>query len=108
MVDGESDLEHSHAARLVVIDVKVAFAVPDHQEIIALQVTKGTTLIEAIEQSGILQVFPEIDLMAAAKGVFGERRPDHYELCPGDRVEIYRPLIFSPREARKRRASRSS
>jgi len=69
------------------------------------KVAPGTTLAEAIEQSGINKHFPEIDLETVRVGVWGKiARPDA-KLQPGDRVEIYRPLIADPKEARKKRAA---
>jgi len=87
------------------IPVEVAYARPDEQVILPLEVAPGTTLGEAIQASGILERFPEIDLRVNKVGVFGKiARPDAV-LSPGDRVEIYRPLIADPKEARKRRAA---
>lgn len=87
------------------ITVEVAYARPDEQRIIELKVAPGTTLKEAVEQSGITGHFPEIDLEKARMGIWGKiARPDAV-LQPGDRVEIYRPLIADPKEARKKRAA---
>lgn len=87
------------------ITVEVAYARPDKQSIIELKVAPGTTLAEAIEQSGITKHFPEIDLETARVGVWGKIARQDAELQPGDRVEIYRPLIADPKEARKKRAA---
>ncbi|MEH6549430.1 MAG: RnfH family protein [Pseudomonadales bacterium] len=88
------------------ITVEVAFALPDKQRIIALQVKPGTTAVEAAVQSGIDKVFPEIDLEQADMGVFGKSvKPATYILEAGERVEIYRPLIIDPKEVRKKRAA---
>jgi len=87
------------------IEVEVAYARPDEQVILPLRVPPGTTVDQAIRQSGILDRFPEIDPVAVKVGVFGKvGRPDQV-LGPGDRVEIYRPLIADPKEARKQRAA---
>ncbi len=91
------------------IKVEVAYALPDHQKIIALEVDEGCTALQAAEKSGIVQHFPEIDLASAKMGVFGKAvpKPDQYALSPGDRVEIYRPLILDPKESRKERAAKA-
>ncbi len=87
------------------IDVEVAYARPDEQVIVPLQMAAGTTVEEAIRRSGVLDRFPEIDLAQAKVGVFGKVGRLDQVLGPGDRVEIYRPLIADPKEARKQRAA---
>ncbi len=84
--------------------VEVAYATPDHQVVIALEVDLATTVAAAIYQSGILQEFPEIDLAVNAVGVFGNYARLEDRLQPGDRVEIYRLLQVAPKEARRHRA----
>lgn len=87
------------------IEVEVAYARPDEQVILALQVPDGSTIEDAIRRSGVLERFPEIDLATNKVGVFGKVGKLDQELSPGDRVEIYRPLIADPKEARKQRAA---
>ena len=87
------------------ISVEVAYARPDEQRIIELQVPPGTTVKEAIEKSGITGHFPEIDLTKNKVGIFGKLTKADAQLQPGDRVEIYRQLIADPKEARKKRAA---
>jgi putative ubiquitin-RnfH superfamily antitoxin RatB of RatAB toxin-antitoxin module len=60
---------------------------------------------EAIERSGLLAQCPEIDLAVFKVGIFGKVAKIDQVLEEGDRVEIYRPLIADPKEARKRRAA---
>lgn len=95
------------------ITVEVAYALPDKQKLIELLVKPGTTALQAAEQSGIAQHFPGLDLSKADMGIFGQNlgvkglaAPESYELQPGDRVEIYRPLISDPKEVRKRKAAK--
>lgn len=87
------------------IEVEVAYARPDEQVILALQVPAGSTIEAAIRRAGVLDRFPEIDLTANKVGVFGKVGRLDQELFDGDRVEIYRPLIADPKEARKQRAA---
>ncbi|HHH43174.1 MAG TPA: RnfH family protein [Gammaproteobacteria bacterium] len=87
------------------IPVEVAYAKPEEQVILKLDVTPGTSLRQAIEQSGILERFPEIDLEKAKVGIFGKLKKPDQVLQPGDRVEIYRPLIADPKKVRKERAA---
>ena len=87
------------------ISVEVAYAKPEEQLILKLDVLPGTTLHQAIEQSGILERFPEIDLSQLKAGVFGKLKKLDQTLREGDRIEIYRPLIADPKEVRKQRAA---
>lgn len=88
------------------IEVEVAYARPDRQRIVRLTVPRGTTLMEAVQRSGITELFPEIDLGAAEVGIFGkvEKHRDRV-LRALDRVEIYRPLLIDPKVKRAERAA---
>lgn len=88
------------------IPVQVAYATPDQQLLLSLEVDEGTTLIEAVYRSGIEKEVPGLDLLACRKGIYGTLKPDDYRLQPHDRIELYRPLIKDPREARRERARR--
>lgn len=90
------------------ITVEVAYALPDKQKIVTLEVDEGCTVYEAASMSGLAQQFPGLDLEAADMGIFGKAVPDPKQatLNAGDRVEIYRPLIADPKEVRKARAAR--
>lgn len=90
------------------IRVEVAFARPDKQEIIRLNVEEGTSAVDAVKQSGIVKVFPEIDPDTNNMGIFGKaiKNPASHELREGDRVEIYRPLKIDPKQARLNRAKK--
>lgn len=90
------------------LQIEVAYATPERELIIALAVARGTTAIEAIQRSGILQGMPDIDLAKNKIGVFGKLISPNYVLHPYDRVEIYRPLIADPKEIRRLRASKSA
>lgn len=85
------------------ITVEVAYARPERQLIQALEVAPGTTAEQAIAQSGILDVFPEIDLAKNKIGIFGKLTKKDAILKAGDRVEVYRPLIADPKEVRRKR-----
>lgn len=92
------------------IRVEVAFARPDKQEIISLDVEEGTTAVEAVKRSGIAAVFPEVDPENDDMGIFGKviKNPSDHELRDGDRVEIYRPLKIDPKQARLNRAKKKA
>ncbi len=86
------------------IEVEVAYAKPDGQAVVKLQLSKGSNAEQAINLSGILQRFSEINGSGLKVGIFGAVcKPDHI-LKQGDRVEIYRPLIHDPKDARRQRA----
>lgn len=82
----------------------MAFARPDRQLIVSVEVDAATRLDEAIRLSGILAEFPDIDLDTSRVGVFGKLRKMSDTVCPGDRIEIYRPLLVDPKDVRRRRA----
>ena len=88
------------------IQVEVAYAKLDEQVIIPLDVDAGTTLEQAIQQSGILELYPEIDLTKNKTGIFGKIAKADTELREMDRVEIYRSLIADPKESRRKRAEK--
>jgi putative ubiquitin-RnfH superfamily antitoxin RatB of RatAB toxin-antitoxin module len=89
------------------IRVEVAYALPERQAILALEVAPGTTALDAARQSGITDKFEGIDLDNAKLGIFGKVISPQQVLQEGDRVEIYRPLIADPKEVRKARAARA-
>jgi len=96
------------------IVVEVAYALPDKQKIISLQVAPGTTARQAVRDSNIVAVFPEIDIDGVTLGIFshtlgtkGMPPAEAYVLKAMDRVEIYRPLIVDPKEVRKQRAAKA-
>lgn len=86
--------------------IEVVYALPQRQVVLQLKVDPGTTLRQAIEQSGILRQFPEIQLQHGGAGVFGTARGLDEPVGEGDRIEIYRPLRSDPKELRRQRAKR--
>lgn len=86
------------------ITVEVAYAKPDAQIILPVKLAPGATAIQAVEASGILEKFPEIDLKLNKIGIFGKLTKPETTLRDKDRVEIYRKLIADPKEVRRQRA----
>jgi len=86
------------------IQVEVVLAMPERQELIALEVSSGSTLADAIAQSGVTEMFEGFELDTAKVGIFGLKASPDQVLREGDRVEIYRPLIADPKESRRQRA----
>jgi len=86
--------------------VEVAYALPEKQSIISLEVEEGTTIKEAIEASGILDTYDQIDLTRDKIGIFSKFATFETVLREKDRIEIYRPLIADPKKVRKERAAK--
>lgn len=87
------------------ISIEVAYALPKTQVIIPLRVEEGTTIEQVIKASGILDMFPEIDLAINKVGIFSKLGKLDQVVREQDRVEIYRKLIADPKEVRKQRAA---
>lgn len=87
------------------ITVEVAYALPELQSVITIKVKQGTTALQAILQSGILEQHTEINLSKLTVGIFGKHVKSHCILKAHDRVEIYRSLLINPKEARRLRAA---
>ena len=87
--------------------VEVAYALADKQSIVSLEVEEGVTVKEAIEASGILETYAQIDLSKDRVGIFSKFTTLDTILREKDRVEIYRPLIADPKKARKERAAQT-
>ena len=87
------------------ISAEVAYALPNQQLILKVQLEEGSSAEAAIVASGIIKKFPEIDLAQNKIGIFGKLVKLDTVLRDHDRVEIYRPLIADPKEVRKQRAA---
>jgi putative ubiquitin-RnfH superfamily antitoxin RatB of RatAB toxin-antitoxin module len=87
------------------IEVEVIYALPQQQDMVPLSLPEGATAREAVEASGLLLKYPDIDIGGHNKlGIYAKpARPDTV-LRERDRVEIYRPLIADPKAVRKKRA----
>ena len=86
------------------LQLEVTYALPQRQELVRLTLPPGSTVQQAIEASGLLQKYGEIDLKRNKVGIFGKLSRLDAVLRDRDRVEIYRPLIADPKEVRKKRA----
>jgi putative ubiquitin-RnfH superfamily antitoxin RatB of RatAB toxin-antitoxin module len=89
------------------IPVEVAYALPDKQLILGLDLPQGKTVEEAIRASGILDQFEAIDLNKDKVGIFGKAVKLNHVLQARDRVEVYRPISCDPKEVRRQRAKKS-
>ena len=90
------------------IKIEVAYARPDLQKILSTSVPVGTSVYDAARVSGIDKIFPEIDFTSIDMGIFGKvvKDPKNQEIREGERIELYRPLIIDPKQARLNRAAK--
>ena len=89
------------------LQIAVAYVGVAGQTVRALEVRTGTHVRDAIEQCGVLDQFPEIDLEINKVGVFGRLVKLDQAVEEGDRIEIYRPLLADPKALRKQRSAAS-
>ncbi|MCH9691490.1 MAG: RnfH family protein [Gammaproteobacteria bacterium] len=99
---------------LKTIAVEIIYALPHEQRLIRMLVAPGTTAREVLICSGIPEEYPQVDVETAKLGIFGQAlgtkgldAAAKYIMQPGDRLEVYRPLIADPKEARKQRAQKA-
>lgn len=86
------------------ITVEIAYGTAERQFLQTMQFSDGITARQAVRQSRLSEEFPEADLNAPL-GIFGKTVPDDTVLRHRDRVEVYRPLLIDPKEARRRRVA---
>lgn len=89
------------------IAVEVVYGLPDRQVLLEVNVEQGLNVQQVIEASGILQQFDGIDLNANKVGIWNRTCKLRDVPRDGDRIEIYRPLIADPKEARRVRAEKA-
>ena len=87
-------------------DIRVQVCYPSAPQPLLREITlaEGSTLRDALQASGI--DVPGLDLATCPVGIFGKKKTPDTVLREGDRVEIYRPLVADPKEARRRRAGK--
>jgi putative ubiquitin-RnfH superfamily antitoxin RatB of RatAB toxin-antitoxin module len=88
------------------LQVLVCYATPQREFIRPMTVEQGTTIGQAIEQSGVLAEFPEINLATQPVGIYAKKKALETVLRERDRIEIYRPLVADPKDSRRRRAAK--
>ncbi len=89
------------------IQIEVVYGLAHKQKLLSLLVSQGSTVEQAITESGIISLFPEIDLTENKVGIWNKAVKLSTVLESLDRIEIYRPLIADPKEVRKRRAEKA-
>lgn len=86
------------------INVEVVYAAPKRQVLLEVRVDEGSTVAEVLAASSIGDHFPEQDLTSCEVGIWGRVVARDTRVQDGDRIELYRPLVIEPREARRLRA----
>jgi uncharacterized protein len=89
-------------------DIRVQVCYPSAPQPLLREVTlgEGSLLRDALQASGIN--VPGLDLATCPVGIFGKKKAPDTVLRDGDRVEIYRPLVADPKDARRRRVVRKN
>jgi len=88
------------------IRVEVAYAEPERQWLLRVELVEGATVADAITSSGIGRE-AGIDASTMTIGIWSKPMPSSTVLRDGDRIELYRPLKADPKESRRRRAARA-
>jgi uncharacterized protein len=88
------------------LQIYMCYATDQREFTHPMKVAPGTTIGEAIEQSGVLQAFPDINLATQPVGIYAKKKTLDTVLRERDRVEIYRPLVADPKDSRRRRAAK--
>ena len=86
------------------VNIQVIYALPDRQDLKCLALPAGSTLLQALEASGLLAQYG-LDVSACKFGIYSKQAKPETILRDRDRVEVYRPLIADPKEVRKARAA---
>lgn len=89
------------------LEVSVVYARADRQWVVKVALQAPATLQDAFERSGLRDLCPEFAGQLPELGIFHRRRDPDTLLRDGDRVEVYRPLLLDPMEARRLRARRA-
>ena len=88
-----------------VISVEIVYALPERQELMQLKLPVGSTVSDAVQASGLLKKYSDIDPQKGKFGIFSKLAKPDTALRERDRVEIYRPLIADPKAVRAARAA---
>jgi len=84
--------------------IEVVYAKREHQEVVLVELDEGARAIDAVRESRLVLLHPEIDAVHPSTGIFGRRVPPETPLRDGDRVEVYRPLFIDPKAVRMAKA----
>lgn len=85
------------------LEIEIVYGLPDRQVLKTMRVEERTHIRAAALKSGLDEIFTDLDLHSAPLGIFGKAVKDDTPLRDGDRIEVYRPLLIDPKEARRKR-----
>ena len=90
------------------VQIYVCYASAREEFLRPMKVAPGTTIGQAIEMSGVLEAYPDINLASQPVGIYARKKTLDTVLRERDRIEIYRPLVADPKDSRRKRAARKS
>jgi putative ubiquitin-RnfH superfamily antitoxin RatB of RatAB toxin-antitoxin module len=90
------------------VNIELVYALPEKQWLQTLTLKAGATAREAIEQSGLLNHLSEWTFETGKLGIYSRLVTLDYVLRDRDRIELYRPILIDPKDARRQRAKKKS
>lgn len=90
------------------VQVTVCYATAREEFLRPMTVAPGTTMGQAIEMSGVLEAYPDINLATQPVGIYAKKKTLDTVLRERDRIEIYRPLVADPKDSRRKRAAKKT
>lgn len=90
------------------VEISVCYANAREEFLRSMRVAPGTTIGQAIEMSGVLEAFPDINLATQPVGIYAKKKTLDTVLRERDRIEIYRPLLADPKDSRRKRAAKKT
>lgn len=85
------------------ISIQVVYASPQQSLILECEILEGSTVLEAIQVSGLLQKVPDWHPGEGLVGIYGRKVSLKQVLSAGDRIECYRPITADPKVVRRKR-----
>ena len=91
---------------MAAVRVEVVYALACDQRVVLVELEEGASALAAVAASGLLAHDPAIDAASLRLGRFGREISGDERVADGDRIDILRPLVVTPMEARRLRARR--
>lgn len=85
--------------------IEVAYSLLKHQYRVHLEMAEGARVVDALRAVSRVEPFSDLELEARTVAVFGRIAGHDQTLQHGDRIDVLRPLLMDPKEARRRRAA---
>ena len=90
------------------VRITVCYATAHEEFLRPMTVAPGATIGQAIEMSGVLEAYPDINLATQPVGIYAKKKTLDTVLREHDRIEIYRPLVADPKDSRRKRAAKKT